>query len=64
MNGIEQDFLHQIRNARPEDCKTIIEALQTLDGQQDETGELTDFGLLVGACIEELTVNGILKRDI
>ena len=61
-NGIERDFLKEVREARPEDCKTIIEALHALDGREDETGELTPLGLLVGAVVEELTINGIMKR--
>ena len=62
VNGIEQDFLKEVREARPEDCRTIIEALQALDGREGEDGELTPLGLLVGAIVEELTVNGIMKQ--
>lgn len=61
-NGIERDFLKEVREARPEDCKTIIEALHALEGREDEAGELTPLGFLVGAVVEELTINGIMKR--
>jgi len=61
-NGIERDFLKEVRDARPEDCKVIIEALHALDGREDEAGELTPLGFLVGAVVEELTINGIMKR--
>jgi len=61
-NGIEQDFLKEVREARPEDCKVIIEALHALNGREDEDGELTPLGFLVGAVVEELTMNGIMKR--
>lgn len=61
-NGIERDFLKEVRDARPEDCKVIIEALHVLDGREDEAGELTPLGFLVGAVVEELTINGIMKR--
>ena len=37
-NGIERDFLKEVREARPEDCKTIIEALYALDGREGEDG--------------------------
>ena len=60
-NGIEQDFLKEVREARPEDCKVIIEALHALNGREDEDGELTPLGFLVGAVVEELTMNGIMK---
>ena len=62
MNGIEQDFVKAVREARPEDCGVIIEALRALGGREDESGELTPLGFLVGAVIEELTINGIMKR--
>lgn len=62
MNGVEKDFLKEVREARPEDCRTIIEALQALDGREGEDGELTPLGFLVGAVIEELFVNGIMKQ--
>ena len=62
MTGIEKDFLNEVRKARPEDCKAIIEALYSLEGREDEAGELTSLGLLTGAIIEELMINGILKR--
>lgn len=61
-NGIERDFLKEVREARPEDCKVIIEALHALDGREDEAGELTPLGFLVGAVAEDLTINGIMKR--
>lgn len=61
-NGIERDFLKEVREARPEDCKTIIEALHALDGREDEAGELTPLGMLAAAIVEELTINGIMKR--
>ena len=61
-NGIERDFLKEVRDARPEDCKVIIEALHALGGREDEAGELTPLGFLVGAVVEELTINGIMKR--
>lgn len=60
-NGIERDFLQDVREAKPEDCKTIVEALRALDGQKDENGELTSLGFLVCAVVEELTANGIMK---
>lgn len=59
-NGIERDFLREVREARPEDCKAIIEAVQALDGRED--GELTPLGMLAAAIVEELTINGIMKR--
>ena len=62
ITGIEKDFLNEVRKARPEDCKAIIEALYSLEGREDEAGELTSLGLLTGAIIEELMINGILKR--
>lgn len=61
-SGIERDFLTEVRRARPEDCKVIIEALRRLDGREDEDGELTPLGLVTGALIEELTMNGIIKK--
>ena len=61
-NGIEQDFLKEVREARPEDCKVIIEALHALNGREDEDGELTPLGFLVGVVVEELAMNGIMKR--
>lgn len=60
-NGIERDFLREVREARPEDCKTIIAALYSLEGLKDETGELTPLGFLAGAVIEELAINGYMK---
>ena len=60
-NGIEKDFLKDVRDARPEDCKTVIEALNALEGKEYEDGELTPLGFLVGAIVEELTINGIKK---
>ena len=61
-NGIEKDFLKEVREAHPEDCKAIIAALYSLEGREDEAGELTPLGVLVGAVVEELTINGIMKR--
>lgn len=61
-NGIEQDFLREVREARPEDCKVIVEALHTLEGRKDEKGELTSLGMLTYAVMEELVINGIMKR--
>ena len=61
-NGIELDFLREVREARPEDCKAIIEAVQDLGGREDEAGELTPLGFLVGAVVEELTINGVMKK--
>ena len=61
-NGIERDFLREVREARPEDCKAIIEAVQALDGREDEDVELTPLGMLAAAIVEELTINGIMKR--
>ena len=62
-NGIERDFLKEVREARPEDCKTIVNALRNLDGREKEAGELTPLGMLAAAIAEELTMNGILKRQ-
>ena len=62
INGIEQDFLKEVREARPEDCKTIIKALYALKGREGEDGKLTPLGMLTGAIVEELIVNGIAKR--
>lgn len=62
INGIEQDFLKEVREARPEDCKTIIKALYALEGREGEDGKLTPLGMLAGAIVEELIVNGIAKR--
>lgn len=65
-NGIEQDFLKEVREARPEDCQTIINVLRaevfTMDGYKDEAGELTPLGMLAAAIVEELTINGVMKR--
>ena len=60
-NGIERDFLKEVREARPEDCKTIIAALYSLEGRKDTDGELTSLGMLTGAVIEELAINGYMK---
>lgn len=60
-NGIEKDFLKEVREARPEDCKAIIAALYSLEGREDEAGELTPLGFLAGAVIEELALNGLMK---
>ena len=62
MTGIEKDFLNEVRKARPEDCKAIIEALYSLEGREDGSGELTSLGLLTGAINDALMINGILKR--
>lgn len=62
-NGIEQDFLREVRKARPEDCDTIISLLYSLEGREDENGEETPLGLLAGAIAEELLINGIMKCD-
>ena len=51
-----------MREARPEDCKAIIEAVRSLEGREDEAGELTPLGMLAAAIVEELTINGIMKR--
>lgn len=62
-NGIERDFLQEVRKARPEDCKAVIFAMNFIDGKADiENGELTPLGILVSAIVEELTLNGVLKR--
>ena len=65
-NGIERDFLKEVREARPEDCQTIINVLRaevfTMDGYKDEAGELTPLGMLAAAIVEELTINGVMKR--
>lgn len=60
-NGIEKDFLQEVRDARPEDCKTIILALYALDGRKDKNGNMTSLGILAGAVIEELALNGFMK---
>lgn len=62
-NGIERDFLKEVREANPEDCKTIVAALLNLEGREDAEGELTPLGELVAGIIEELTVNGVWKRN-
>ena len=63
-NGIERDFLKEVRDARPEDCKVIIETLYGIPGQEeDEDGEYTPLGLLVGGIVQELLANGILKLE-
>lgn len=62
MNGIERDFLKEVREARPEECKAIVEALHALGGRENEHGELTPLGMLAAAIAEELVTNGILKR--
>lgn len=62
ITGIEQDFLKEVREARPEDCEAVIAALYDLEGREDKAGELTPLGILAGAIVEELTVNGIMKR--
>lgn len=60
-NGIERDFLKEVREARPEDCKTIIAAFYALEGRKDRSGKLTPLGMLAGAVIEELAINGFMK---
>ena len=59
---IEREFLQAIREASPEDCKAVIEALYSLEGREDGSGELTSLGLLTGAINDALMINGILKR--
>lgn len=61
INGIEKDFLKEVRDARPEDCKMIIAALYALENRKGKDGELTPLGMLTGAIVEELTMNGVLK---
>lgn len=65
VNGIERDFLKEVREARPEDCRRIIAALRaevdTKDGYRNEAGELTPLGMLAAAIVEELAINGIMK---
>ena len=46
-NGIERDFLKEVREARPEDCKAIIAALYALEGRKDTDGELTSLGSII-----------------
>lgn len=58
MNGIEWDFLREVRHARSEDCRAVVEALYQMDGREDEEGELTPLGMLTAQIIEELTMNG------
>ena len=60
-NTIEADFFMEVREADPEDCKTIIRALYALEGRRDEDGEYTPLGYLVGSLANELMGNGILK---
>lgn len=66
MTAIEKDFLAEVRTANPDDCKRIVNIIQSAmrrqDGFKDENGDFTDLGLLAGAITEELTVNGILKQ--
>ena len=59
---IEREFLQAIREASPEDCKTIVSALYALEGREDGSGELTSLGLLTGAINDALMINGILKK--
>ena len=63
ITGIEKDFLKEVREASPEDCKKIIEMLYNLKGREDEAGKLTPLGFLVGAVIEELMIFGVMKRN-
>lgn len=62
ITGVEEDFLKEIREANPEDCKTVIEALRSLDGREDEAGELSPLGMLVATIVEDLGLFGVLKR--
>lgn len=62
ITGVEEDFLKEIREASPEDCKTVIEALRSLDGREDEAGELTTLGMLAAAIVEDLELFGVMKR--
>ena len=62
ITGVEEDFLKEIREANPEDCKTVIEALRSLDGREDEAGELTTLGMLAAAIVEDLELFGVMKR--
>ena len=64
ITGVEEDFLKEIREANPEDCKTVIEALRSLDGREDEAGELTTLGMLAAAIVEDLGLFGVLKRHL
>lgn len=70
VNAIEAELLKQVRNASPEDCKAIIDALYEMPGQQsenevDEDGEYecTPLGILCGAIVAELMGNGMFKFD-
>lgn len=63
-DGIEKDLLKEVKEAKPEDCKKIIDALDHLEGETDLNGELTTLGLLKAAIIEELLINGIIKRRL
>lgn len=62
ITGVEKDYLKEVREARPEDCKTVIEALQRLEGREDEAGELSPLGMLVAAIVEDLELFGVMKR--
>lgn len=61
LNGIEIDFLKEVREARPQDCETVIKALYALEGRKEKDGELTPLGMLTGSIIEELAINGYMK---
>lgn len=63
VNGVEMDFLQEVREARKEDCMAIIKALQTIEGIEDEDGELTPLGMLAEAIADELFVNGVMKHE-
>ena len=64
-NETEKELLKEVREASPEDCKTVIAALYALEGREDPDGgeddTLTPLGHLVGAIAGDLMVNGILK---
>ena len=62
MNEAEKVFLNEVRNASPEDCKTIIKALFKIPGQGIDDA-LTPLGLLIGALTNELMTNGVLKME-
>lgn len=63
-DGIEKDLLKEVKEAKPEDCKKIIDALNNLEGETDLNGELTTLGILKAVIIEELLINGIIKRKL
>ena len=61
VNGIEKDFLEQIREARAEDIRTIVEYLHKLKKREDRKGRLTTVAILTAAITEELILNGMVK---